>query len=252
MVDYTDVARVLSESLILSLPPIAISFAEQAPEGVPRYDGNAPAGCVFWEEAAKGPFVTSTSDHELCAIGVHTHNLAEPSASYATELGDVLKVMGDLDYVTEDEVAAIPVLGQQSRYVVYAPLAQTPLMPDVVLLFAQPHQSLVITEAAQRVDNGAPPAMGRPACAVIPQVINSGKAALSLGCCGARAYLDSLSDEVALWAFPGSKLAAYAEQIAAMAQANKTLKRFHTIRRQDVKAGERPTVEDSLERMATD
>ena len=41
MVDYTDVARVLSESLLLSLPPIAISFTEQAPEGVARYDGNA-------------------------------------------------------------------------------------------------------------------------------------------------------------------------------------------------------------------
>lgn len=249
MVDFTDVARALSENLALSLPPIAISFTEQLPEGVPQYDGNAPAGCVFWEEAAKGAFVTSTSDHELCAIGVHTHNLADPSASYATELGEVLKVMGDLDYVTEDEVAAIPVLSQQSRHVVYAPLAQTPLTPDVVLLFAQPQQSLVITEAAQRVDGDFPPAMGRPACAVIPQVMNSGKAALSLGCCGARAYLDSLSHDVALWAIPGAKLTAYADQIAALAQANKTLQSFHTRRREDVEAGERPTIQDSLERL---
>ena len=41
---------------------------------------------------------------------------------------------------------------------------------------------------SQHPDN---PAMGRPACAVVPQAINSGQAALSLGCCGARAYLDS-------------------------------------------------------------
>jgi hypothetical protein len=45
----------------------------------------------------------------------------------------------------------------------------------------------------------ASPATGRPACAVIPQVLNCGKATLSLRCCGARAYVDVLTDSVALW-----------------------------------------------------
>ncbi len=249
MVSYADVARGLTEDLGLALPPIAVCFAEKAPDGVPHFDGQAAAGCLFWQEAARGAFVTSTSDHELCAIGVHTHNLSSPSDSYSSELSDALKVMANLDYVTEDEVSEIPVLSRQFNQVVYAPLAETPLPPDVVLLFAHSRQSLVITEAAQRIQPDAPPAMGRPACAVVPQAFNSGQAALSLGCCGARAYLDALSDDVALWAIPGAKLAEYAEQIAVMAKANKTLTSFHTQRRKDVEAGRRPTVKESLARL---
>jgi hypothetical protein len=92
--------------------------------------------------------------------------------------------------------------------------------------------------------------MGRPACAVIPQVLNGGNAALSLGCCGARAYLDALSESVALWALPASKLEQYCQQIAVLAGANETLKKFHRGRREDVASGKRPTVRESLERFS--
>ena len=80
------------------------------------------------------------------------------------------------------------------------------LTPDVVLLFGKAGQMLILSEASQQVEGGLPPAMGRPACAIVPQALNTGRAALSLGCCGARAYLDVLTDEVALWAIPGAKL----------------------------------------------
>jgi hypothetical protein len=65
----------------------------------------------------------------------------------------------------------------------------------------------------------------------VPQAFNSGKAALSLGCCGARAYLDVLTDDVALFAIPGVKLQAFTERIEALATANRILTRFHTVRR---------------------
>ncbi len=93
--------------------------------------------------------------------------------------------------------------------------------------------------------------MGRPACAVIPQVLNHGNAALSLGCCGARAYLDVMSESTALWAFPASKLERYCEQIKILAAANKTLTTFHQRRREDVESGKRPTVQQSLERLSS-
>jgi len=118
-------------------------------------------------------------------------------------------------------------------------------------LFAHAQQGLILSEAAGRVDKDVPPAMGRPACAVIPQVLNQGYAAMSLGCCGARAYLDALSDSVAMWAFPGRKLDQYCEQIAVLARANKTLTAFHTRRRVDIESGQRPTVRQSLERVSS-
>ena len=109
-----------------------------------------------------------------------------------------------------------------------------------------PNQTLILSESTQQVENQVAPAMGRPACAVVPQVMNTGRAALSLGCCGARAYLDVLQDDTAVFAIPGAKLAAYAERIEALSKANALLSRFHQIRRRAVEAGQNPTIKDSL------
>ena len=159
-------------------------------------------------------------------------------------------VFGELDYVRQEDLALIPVLGSRPAYVVYAPLAETPLPPDVVLLFVNADQTLILSEATQQVENENAPAMGRPACAIVPQVMNTGRAALSLGCCGARAYLDVLTDDVAVFAIPGAKLEAYARRIEALAKANDVLSKFHQIRRHDIAAGGTPTVKDSLAAMA--
>jgi uncharacterized protein (DUF169 family) len=124
------------------------------------------------------------------------------------------------------------------------------LPPAVVLLFVNANQTLVLSEATQQVENQNPPAMGRPACAIVPQVMNSGRAALSLGCCGARAYLDVLTDDVAVFAIPGLKLEAYARRIEALAKANGILSKFHELRKHDIAAGGTPTIKDSLAALA--
>jgi hypothetical protein len=188
--DYAAIARTLTDALQLGLPPIAVCLTHTPPPGVPVFRGRVPAGCVFWQEAARGAFVTSP------------------------------------------------------------PLAATPVPPDVVLLLVRPDQALVLAEAAESVDGGLPPAMGRPACAVVPQALHSGRAALSLGCCGARAYLDVMTDDVALHALPGAKLEAYAERVRELAAANATLRAFHARRRRDVEAGGAPTIEESLARLS--
>ena len=148
--------------------------------------------------------------------------------------------MMGLDYVREEEVAAIPVLAREAKHAVYGPLGEFPLDPEVVLLFTDARQSLVLSEAIARVDGGVAPAMGRPACAAVPHAVNGGSAAMSLGCCGARAYLDALSDDVALWALPASRLDEYSEQIGVLAEANRTLAAFHERRRTDVESGGPP------------
>ena len=250
MNNFTTQAAQLEESLQLPLPPVAIAFADDLPEGISAYEEVAPAGCYFWQEASQGVFSTSAKDHELCAIGVHTHNLEGASSAQPVELMTALEAMQGLDYVREEEVAAIPVLEEPVRHTVYGPLADFPMDADVVILFAHAQQSLILTEAVARVDEGVPPAMGRPACAVVPQVRNGGRAAMSLGCCGARAYLDALSDDVALWALPGGKLEAYCSEISGLAKSNGILTVFHERRRDDVAAGKRPSVQESLERLA--
>ena len=243
-------AAQLIASLELSLPPIAVALRDAVPDGIQEFDGSVPAGCVFWQEAAKRTFATSAKHHALCSIGIHTMNLSDAPASQPDELGAALEAMMGLDYVREEEVAAIPVAQREAKHALYGPLADFPTEPDVVLLFANSRQGLVLSEALARVDGGVPPAMGRPACAAVPQALDHGVAAMSLGCCGARAYLDVLSDDVAMWALPGSRLEQYCGQIAGFANANRTLAMFHERRRADVESGERPTVQESLQRLS--
>ena len=248
MTQFASFAKTLTESLRLTQPPIGIAFADAVPEGVRALTGAVPAGCRFWQEAASQVFATVPKDHELCSIGVYTHNLGI-SNGVGTDLNDALKVFGDLGYVRPEDMPFIPVLGREAKVVVYGPLASVPVTPDVVLLFVQADQTLILSEASQQLENGLPPAMGRPACAVVPQAFNTGRTALSLGCCGARAYLDALTPDVALYAIPGSKIEAFTERVAALSKANSVLTQFHQLRRKDVESGKRPTVKESLAAM---
>jgi uncharacterized protein (DUF169 family) len=245
---YPQLAAILAASLDLQQPPVAICFTDTVPAGVKQHDGRVPAGCRFWEDGASATFATAAADHSFCAIGVYTHNL-RPSPAQQTDLMDALRVFGELDYVRAEDLALIPVLGSQPEYVVYAPLADTPLPPDVVLLFVKANQTLILSEATQQVEHQSAPAMGRPACAIVPQVMNTGRAALSLGCCGARAYLDVLTDDVAVFAIPGARLEEYTRRIEALAKANTVLAKFHQIRRHDIAAGKAPSIKESLEAM---
>jgi uncharacterized protein (DUF169 family) len=246
---YESIARTLSDTLDLRLPPIAVCFAESVPAGVPLVRQPAPAGCAFWERAATGAFATSAPDHEACAIGTFTHNLATTPA-HEVDRADALKVFADLGYVRPEDVPRIPFLATRPQHIIYAPLAAAPLSPDVVLLFVRAGQALILAEASDSLEAGLPPAMGRPACAVVPQAINTGRAALSLGCCGARTYLEALAEDVALYAIPGTRLAAYAQRVSELGRANRVLTRFHRVRKQDIEAGRRPTIKESLARMS--
>ena len=180
---------------------------------------------------------------------MYTHHMPLTTPAQQEDLNTCLKVFGDLGYVRPEDIPGIPVLKEEAKYVTYAPLASTPVPPSTVLLFANSRQSLAITEAVQQVEPGIPPALGRPACAVIPQAINTGKPALSLGCCGARAYLDVFTDDFALWALPGNRIADYAARIKVLADANTILTKFHELRRDDVAAGKSPSVNESLARL---
>lgn len=248
--DSTRLSDELSSALALARPPIAAAFLDTVPDGVPEFRGTVPAGCVFWQAAAERTFSTSARDHSLCAIGIHTLHLSDAPSTQTEELQASLQAMVGLDYVREEEVAGVPVRENEAKHAVYGPLAGFPVSPDVVLLFADGRQGLILSEAIERVDGDSAPAMGRPACAVIPRAVNRGASAMSLGCCGARAYLDSLSDDVALWALPGAKLPQYCGQVTAFARANRTLATFHGRRRTDVESGGRPTVGESLARLS--
>lgn len=237
--------KTLREVLHLTQPPVGIALCETLPDGVALWKGNVPAGCRFWEEGTRAVFATTANDHALCGIGTYTHNLEATDAD-ESERAAALKVFASLGYVRPEDLPLIPVLKTRPRFVVYGPLDRLPVVADVVLLFARPEQMLVLSEASQQAEGGAPPALGRPACAIVPQAVNTQATALSLGCCGARAYLDVLKSDTALYAVPAARLAAFAARVQGLATANAVLATFHAIRRKDVAEGRRPTIAESL------
>ncbi len=250
MGSYAELAERLVTALGLSTVPVAVTFSDDPPAGVAEPPTTVAAGCEFWELGASDALVTRAVHHQFCSIGIHTHNLADAPPRQGEELTATLAAMQGLDYVRPEEIQSLPVMQSAQPFVVYAPLAECDGEPSAVLLFVHAAQGLVITEAVARVDGGIPAVLGRPACALIPYVVNSARSASSLGCCGARAYLDVLDDGTTIWALHGGNLGAYTEAIETLAGANDTLRRFHELRRIDIVAGKTPSVEESLARLS--
>jgi uncharacterized protein (DUF169 family) len=133
MIDYRIIEQRLFEVLGLQRRPVAVAFRENAPAGISRFTGTQPSGCSFWRIAAGGQtFYTVPSDHYNCAIGSYTHNLTLQQ-DRAQELDQTLSFMTGLGYIKMEEVANIPRLRQPPGVVIYAPLADAPVEPDVVL-----------------------------------------------------------------------------------------------------------------------
>ena len=130
MSDYSLIAETLMESLRLRVAPVAVCLTDKPPQGVSGPSKPAAAGCVFWEWGARGALVTSPKDHSNCAVGMFTHHMPLATPSQQENLNDSLKVFADLGYVRPEDIPGIPVLKDEAKYVVYAPLASTPLPPS--------------------------------------------------------------------------------------------------------------------------
>jgi uncharacterized protein (DUF169 family) len=231
--DYPSIERQFREALSLERPPVAVTFRASAPEGVAKFEGSQPSGCSFWRLAAAGPaFYTVPDDHYNCAIGSYTHNIPLPETR-ASELDQTLSLMTGIGYLKMEEVPAIPRLPDTPGVVVYAPLGQSPLDPDVVLFAGRPGKMMLLQEAAQRagVEAGVP-MLGRPTCMVLPAAL-AGHFVVSSGCIGNRVYTDVEDDELYA-AFPGRDLERIAGQMETIVTANAKLFDFHHARRKEL------------------
>lgn len=231
MADYRIIEQRLSEVLNLQRRPLAVTFRETPPTGVPKFTGTEPSGCSFWRIAAGGrTFYTIPSDHYNCPIGSYTHNLPLPQ-DRAQELDQTLSFMAGVGYIKLEEVPRIPRLPQLPGVVIYAPLGDTPVEPDVVLFLGRPGRVMLLQEAALRAGVGAQvPLFGRPTCMALPAALAHGVIA-STGCIGNRVYTDVGEDELYV-AVPGRDLPRIAEEAQTIAAANAKLSEYHRGRRQ--------------------
>jgi len=220
----------LIELLHLGSAPVAVAFVDTPPPGVPHVSAVEPAGCGYWRRAAAGEvFFTVADDHKRCPVGAHTHNVTL-SPSEQQELMGLVQTMVGLSYLKMADVPQIPTRKTPLQVAVYAPLADAPVAPDVVLVRGNAWQLMLLAEAAQAAEvAGSEATLGRPTCAVLPQAINSSRTAASFGCIGNRVYTGA-DDTDAYFAIPGPQLGLIEEHLAVIVRANRELEKFHQAR----------------------
>jgi uncharacterized protein (DUF169 family) len=235
MSDYTRLEQQLATSLGLTRRPVAIAVADAPPSGVSPFLGTVPSGCSFWRLAAEGrTFYTVPSDHYNCAIGSYTHNIPLP-AERAADLPDTLGFMAGIGYVRMEEVPGIPVLPKTPGALVYAPLGDTPVAPDVVLFSGPAARMMLLQEAATRAGVASSlSTLGRPTCMAVPAALAFGMVA-STGCVGNRVYTEVGEGELYA-ALPGRHLVAVADAAVTISEANAKLLEYHQARRQQLTA----------------
>ena len=233
MTDYSSIEQRVTQALGLTRRPVAVSFRDSAPAGVARFSGSEPSGCSFWRLARDGrTFFTVPSDHYNCAIGSHTHNIPLPP-DRSKELDQTLSLMTGIGYIRMEEVAGIPRLAKTPGVVIYAPLGETPVDPDVVLFAGKPGRVMLLQEAALRAGVGSSlPALGRPTCMALPAALAHG-AVTSTGCVGNRVYTGLGEDELYV-AMPGHALGRIADEAVTIASANARLADYHQGRRKEL------------------
>jgi len=231
MAAWSEIEQELTNRLGIARRPVAVAFRDTAPAGVGRFEGMQPSGCSFWRLAGDGRvFYTVPSDHHNCPIGSYTHGIDLP-AGRAAELEQTLGLMSSLGYVRMEEVPGIPRLSRAPGVVVYAPLGDTPVDPDVVMVAGRPGRVMLLLEAAGRAGVAAQPSMmGRPTCMALPAALGGGTTA-STACIGNRIYTDLGDDELYVMV-PGRDLPRVVDALGTIVAANDTLAGYHRGRRQ--------------------
>ena len=230
MSDYRAIEQQIQEMLGSTRRPVAVAYLDAPPAGVQKFSGSEPSSCSFWRLAAGGrAFYTVPADHFNCPVGGYTHNTL--TAERMPELNDVLKLMTDIGYVRMEEIPGVFQLPVTPKFVVYAPLAETPVTPSVVLASGKPGRVMMLAEAANRAGAMSKlPLLGRPTCMALPAALAQG-AVTSSGCIGNRVYTDIGEDELYV-VLRGADLDRIAAEIPTIRSANETLTGYHQQRRQ--------------------
>ena len=220
-------AAKLSELLALDHVPVGLTFVDEQPSGVPVTTAVVPSSCNFWRVAEQGVFYAAADQHFNCLVGAMVMGFELPEQAQG-QLGGLVQTMCDARYLEPDEAANIPAVRRKSSGIVYGPLADFPLDPDLVLMWLTPAQAMVYNEAAGNANWTAAPTTvsGRPGCAALPLALDSQEPRMALGCIGMRTFTE-IADDRMLAVLPGSKGADFVAALQVTVTANASMKEFY-------------------------
>jgi len=207
--DYVEVASEFKSLLNLDVPPLAITFSDEAPADVPTFDepmsapaedgrhGRVAASCVFWMKGTERTFTTVPEDHGNCSVGRMTHGFAQLSDVAGNS--DVAALF-ESGWVGMDDVPKIPVMSKSYGHVTYGPLSETPVDPDIVFLRLTPKQLMILNDAIPEMS-----LEGKPQCHIIAMAKEQKVVAASIGCMLSRVRTEMGAHEMTC-AIPSSSL----------------------------------------------
>lgn len=233
MPDYRNIEKHLTSALGLTRRPVAIALLDTAPADVAAFTGTVPSGCSFWRLASDGRvFYTKPSDHYNCPVGSYTHHIDLPD-SRAQELMGTLGLMTEIGYIKMEEVSGILRLPKTPNLILYAPLGDTPVSPDVVIFSGQAGRVMLLAEAATRAGVGSQlPLLGRPTCMSIPAAVATGLVS-STSCIGNRVYTEIGDGELYI-TVRGADIERLSAEAPTIADANGKLLEYHQGRKQQL------------------
>jgi uncharacterized protein (DUF169 family) len=226
--NYSEVVEQLSSQLALDTPPIAVSFVETAPAEVQVFDQEVPSACTFWQRAESGVFYAAAEKHFNCPIGAMTLGFTMPD-SVQQQLAGVVEKMTGCGYIAAEEPERIPFVRRSKTGIVYGPLRDFPIDPDLVLMWLTPAQTMLYGEAVGMchwTETAPKTLFGRPSCAALPMALEQSQSALSLGCMGMRTFTE-ISEDRLLAVLPGDKVQAFVNALDSTLMANQTMRTFY-------------------------
>ena len=131
--DNAKIGQEISSAFGLDIPPVAMSLVEEQPQGIEVMEEEVPSFCTFWRMAEKKPFYAPANKHYNCPIGSMVLGFEMPK-EVQEQLGGMVKKMCECSYLSEDEPANIPTITEKKAGVVYGPLKDFPVEPQLILM----------------------------------------------------------------------------------------------------------------------
>lgn len=225
-------ASTLQDVLGLDRPPVGMAPVDTLPEGVRLFSGVSPSACSFWPLAERGLFAARDADHMNCPVGAKTMGFRLTQEA-EKELQQGVAMMCQVNYINPTELGHLPSMSHNSSFMLYGPLTEFPLEPEVVLIWVQPAQAMLLREATGDAEwKGEPPAgvFGRPACAALAIASEGESVAFSFGCAGMRTFTE-IEPSYLLAALSGPILKSLESRLIRVKNANCAMQDFYNERK---------------------
>lgn len=218
----------LSSILELQNTLIALTFVDKPPEGTEIFEGESPSLCQFWRDAESRVFFASKDKHMNCPVGAMVMGFELPKEKQQ-ELDFLINKMCDSSYLDPEEASEFPSIIEGKAGILYGPLKDFPIQPQIVLMWLTPYQAMIFNEALGSCKWNSELktiSLGRPGCAIIPTSLQNSQNSMSFGCIGMRTFTE-ISNEFVLSAILFKNIDTLIKDLKITKLANVAMEKYY-------------------------